>query len=138
MRWFVLILVPVIASLFVVAISASVASVIVDATSAWSAPAVVFAESFANGVEPETAAVLAAVQRPAAEFDEPSGPPAWKTIPSWSLIGTLDHVIPPALQEQMSNRAGAHITTVKAGHLSLITRPAEVTKVILSAVDATT
>ena len=110
MRWFVLILVPVIASLFVVAISASVASAIVDATSAWSAPAVVFAESFANGVEPETAAVLAAVQRPAAEFDEPSGPPAWKTIPSWSLIGTLDHVIPPALQEEMSSRAGAHVS----------------------------
>jgi pimeloyl-ACP methyl ester carboxylesterase len=99
-----------------------------------------FAKCFANGVEPKEAAVLFAEQRPAAaaEFAEPSGPPAWKTIPSWALIGTQDHVIPPALQEQMSNRAGAHVTTVKAGHLSLITRPAEVTKVILSAVDATT
>ena len=119
-----------------VAISASVASAIVDATSAWSAPAVVFAESFANGVEPETAAVLAAVQRPAAEFDEPSGPPAWKTIPSWSLIGTLDHVIPPALQEEMSSRAGAHVSRVEAGHLSLISNPADVTEVILAAIDA--
>jgi pimeloyl-ACP methyl ester carboxylesterase len=98
-----------------------------------------FTKCFANGVEPKTAAVLAATQRPAAaaEFSEPSGPPAWKTIPSWSLIGTLDHVIPPALQEQMSKRAGAHITKVKAGHLSLITHPADVTKVILSAIDAT-
>jgi pimeloyl-ACP methyl ester carboxylesterase len=98
-----------------------------------------FAKCFANGVDPKTAAVLAAAQRPAAaaQFSEPSGPPAWKTIPSWSLIGTLDHVIPPALQERMSSRAGAHVTRVKAGHLSLITRPAEVTKVILSAVDAT-
>ena len=96
-------------------------------------------ECFANGVDPKSAAVLAAEQRPAAlaEYDEPSGPPAWKTIPSWSLIGTADHVIPPALQEQMATRAGAHVTRVKAGHLSLITRPAEVTKVILSAVDAT-
>jgi hypothetical protein len=50
----------------------------------------------------------------------------------------LDHVIPPALQEEMSTRAGAHITRVRAGHLSLITRPADVTNVILSAVDATT
>ena len=32
--------------------------------------------------------------RRAAQFVEPSGPPAWKTIPSWSLIGTLDNVIP--------------------------------------------
>jgi pimeloyl-ACP methyl ester carboxylesterase len=99
-----------------------------------------FIECFANGVTPEKAAVLAAEQRPAAaaQFSEPSGPPAWKTIPSWSLIGTLDHVIPPALQEKMSNRAGAHITRAPAGHLSPITRPADVTKVILSAVDATT
>jgi pimeloyl-ACP methyl ester carboxylesterase len=98
-----------------------------------------FLECFANGVNPEEAAVLHAVQRPAAaaQFTEPSGPPAWKTIPSWSLIGTLDNVIPPALQEEMSSRAGADITRVRAGHLTPITRPAEVTKVILSAVDAT-
>jgi hypothetical protein len=47
-------------------------------------------------------------------------------------------MIPPALQEQMTSRAGAHVTRVRAGHLSFITRPAEVTKVILSTVDATT
>lgn len=99
-----------------------------------------FTHCFANGVPQKEAAVLFAEQRPAAaaEFSEPSGAPAWKTIPSWSLIGTEDHVIPPALQEQMSKRAGAHITEVKAGHLSLITRPDDVTKVILSAVSATT
>jgi pimeloyl-ACP methyl ester carboxylesterase len=99
-----------------------------------------FIECFANGVDREEAAVLFATQRPAApaQFTEPSGPPAWKTIPSWSLIGTQDHVIPLALQEEMSSRAGAHITRLKAGHLSLITHPADVTKVILGAVDATT
>jgi pimeloyl-ACP methyl ester carboxylesterase len=99
-----------------------------------------FIDCFANGVELENARVLAAAQRPAAaaQFSVPSGPPAWKRIPSWSLIGTLDHVIPRALQEMMSSRAGAHITSVRAGHLTPITRPADVTKVILSAVDATT
>jgi pimeloyl-ACP methyl ester carboxylesterase len=98
-----------------------------------------FRKCFANGVEPEHAAVLAAAQRPAAlaQFTEPSGPPAWKTIPSWSLIGTLDHVIPRALQEEMSSRAGAHISRVRAGHLTPITHPAEVTRVILAASDAT-
>jgi pimeloyl-ACP methyl ester carboxylesterase len=99
-----------------------------------------FAECFANGIPTETAAVLAAEQRPAsaAQFDEPSGPPAWRAIPSWSLIGTEDHVIPPALQEEMAARAGAHVSMVDAGHLSLISRPADVTRVILSAVDTTT
>jgi pimeloyl-ACP methyl ester carboxylesterase len=99
-----------------------------------------FIECFANGVGRADAAVLAAMQRPAApaQFTERSGPPAWKTIPSWSLIGTLDNVIPRALQEEMSSRAGAHVSRVRAGHLTPITRPAEVTKVILSAVGART
>jgi pimeloyl-ACP methyl ester carboxylesterase len=72
-----------------------------------------------------------------ARLGDPSGPPAWKAIPSWSLIGTQDHVIPPALQEFMSGRASAVIETVKAGHLSLISRPGAVTKVIEAAVAAT-
>jgi pimeloyl-ACP methyl ester carboxylesterase len=99
-----------------------------------------FRECFANGVDEETAAVLAATQRPAAaaQFSDPSGPPAWKTIPSWALLGTQDHVIPPTLQEEMYRRAGAHITRVKAGHLSLLIRPGAVVRVILSAVEATT
>ena len=99
-----------------------------------------FTECFANGVDEETAAVLAAVQRPAAaaQLFEPSGPPAWTSIPSWALLGTLDNVIPPALQQRMYERAGAHVTRVEAGHLSLITRPGAVVRVILSAVEATT
>jgi pimeloyl-ACP methyl ester carboxylesterase len=98
-----------------------------------------FIDCFATGVGPRQARVLAAVQRPAAlaGFFEPSGPPAWKTIPSWSLIGTLDKVIPRAVQEEQSSRAGARISRVRAGHLTPITRPAAVTKVILSAIDAT-
>ena len=39
---------------------------------------------------------------------------------------------------QMYERAGAHVSRVKAGHLSLITRPDAVVRVILSAVEATT
>jgi len=98
-----------------------------------------FSECFANGVKPDRAAVLAAVQRPAAlnQYGEPSGPPAWATIPSWSLIGTEDRVIPPDQQHAMSTNAGAQISTVDAGHLSLITRPNVVTDLIETAVDAT-
>ena len=49
---------------------------------------------------------------------EPSGPPAWKTIPSWYLVGTVDNAIPPAQQRVMAQRAGS--TTVEAGHLSML------------------
>jgi len=94
---------------------------------------------FATGVPASQAAVIAATQRPlaASAATEPSGPPAWKTIPSWAVIGTADQVIPPAELTFMAQRAGAHITDVKAGHLSLITKPQVVTRVILQAVQAT-
>jgi hypothetical protein len=37
----------------------------------------------------------------------------------------------------MAERAGAHIVEVKAGHLSMITRPAAVTDVVITAARAT-
>ena len=98
-----------------------------------------FASCFANGLSSQEAALLAASQRPAAlsAGTEPSGPPAWKQIPSWDLIGTADHVIPPAEQLFMAHRAGAHITEVNAGHLSLISHPDAAVGIILKAVQAT-
>jgi pimeloyl-ACP methyl ester carboxylesterase len=98
-----------------------------------------FATCFANGLSGREAALLAASQRPAAlsAGTEPSGAPAWKQIPSWDLIGTDDHVIPPAEQLFMAHRAGAHITEVDAGHLSLISHPNAAVGIILSAVQAT-
>jgi len=97
-----------------------------------------FAQCFANGLSAGQAAILAATQRPVAfsAGSAPSGVPAWQTIPSWSLIGTADHVIPPAEQLFMSNRAGAHITKIDAGHLSLISNPGAVTGVIEAAAQA--
>jgi len=94
---------------------------------------------FANGLPASQAAVIAATQRPlaASALGVTFGPPAWKTIPSWAVIGTQDRVIPPANQTFMANRAGAHITDVNAGHLSLISKPSVVTRVILEAVQAT-
>ncbi len=98
-----------------------------------------YEKCFANGVPQKKAALLEAGQRPAAldEFDDPSGPPAWATIPSWSLIGTADRVITPAQQRIMSTRAGARISTVNTGHLSLVIRPDVVTDLITTAVRAT-
>jgi pimeloyl-ACP methyl ester carboxylesterase len=98
-----------------------------------------FAQCFANGLPAAEAAVLAATQRPLAfsAASAPSGIPAWQTIPSWSVIGTADHVIPPAEQLVMSQRANAHITEIDAGHLSLISDPTAVTSVIIQAACAT-
>jgi pimeloyl-ACP methyl ester carboxylesterase len=98
-----------------------------------------FADCLANGVPASQVAILAATQRPIAfsAFTDPSGPPAWQTIPSWAVIGTADHVIPPAELLFMAHRAHAHITEINAGHLSLITNPGTVTRVIIAAANAT-
>jgi pimeloyl-ACP methyl ester carboxylesterase len=100
----------------------------------------VFARAFANDLSRQVARTLAASQRAVtlSALTEPSGPPAWKTIPSWSVVGTLDRVIPVAQQNAMSQRAGSRITKVKAGHLSPISRPRVVAQVIARAVRATT
>jgi pimeloyl-ACP methyl ester carboxylesterase len=95
---------------------------------------------FANGLPASQAAVIAATQRPlaASALAATFGPPAWKTIPSWAVVGTADHAIPLALQLAMAENAHAHITEVDAPHLSMISDPGVVTSVILQAVRATT
>jgi pimeloyl-ACP methyl ester carboxylesterase len=98
-----------------------------------------FPSCFANGIPGPEAAVLAATQRPLAEsaLGEQSGPPAWTTIPSWAIIGTADHVIPPAGQLFMAQRAGASVTEIDAPHLSMITDPGAVASIIIQAAQAT-
>jgi len=95
----------------------------------------VFLQGFANDLPAKQGAVLEATQAPVtfSAVTAPSGPPAWKTIPNWALVGTIDNAIPSSIQLFMANRAHAHITEVKAGHLSMISQPDAVTKVILEA-----
>jgi pimeloyl-ACP methyl ester carboxylesterase len=94
-----------------------------------------FPSVVANGLPASVGAELAAEQRPlaAAALSEPSGVPAWKTIKSWDVIGTNDHVLPPAEQLAMAHRAHSKITEVAAPHLSMLAAPATVTQVILQA-----
>jgi pimeloyl-ACP methyl ester carboxylesterase len=105
-----------------------------------------FPTCFASGLTAGLAAELAASQQPlaasqqplaAGAVTEPSGAPAWQTIPSWAVIGTADRVIPPAELDLMAKRARAHITDVNAGHLSLISAPCVVSRVIIEAAIAT-
>jgi pimeloyl-ACP methyl ester carboxylesterase len=99
-----------------------------------------FPSCMADGLPAKEARVLAVTQLPIATsaLTDPSGAPAWQTIPSWAVVGTADHAIPPALQLAMAENAHAHITEVKAPHLSMISDPGVVTSVILQAVRATT
>ena len=95
-------------------------------------------KSFANDVTPEVAALITATQRPASliAVAEPSGPPAWKDIPSWAVIGTQDRIITPDSQRAMAEHAGATIIEVDASHVSMISKPDAIVAVIKTAAAA--
>ncbi|MFJ5216281.1 alpha/beta fold hydrolase [Streptomyces sp. NPDC088354] len=91
-----------------------------------------------NRLSRTTAAQLAVSQRPIAAqaFGEPSGPPAWKTIPSWYLVAHDDHAIPPAAERFMASRAHAHTVEINAPHAVPLTDPGAVTRLVERAATA--
>src|SRR6266568_6895824 len=99
-----------------------------------------FPSCFANDLPPKEGAVLASAQRAFALSALPhlSGVPAWKTIPSFYLVGTIDNVIPPFAQLFMAQRAHSTIVQVRAGHLSMISHPGAVTDLIQQAAQTVT
>jgi pimeloyl-ACP methyl ester carboxylesterase len=66
-----------------------------------------------------------------------SAAPAWRSIPSWALVGTRDRVLAPAQQIAMADRADARIVKVNASHLSMISEPGQVADLIRDAARAT-
>ncbi|MCU1586620.1 MAG: hypothetical protein JWN31_113 [Frankiales bacterium] len=94
-----------------------------------------FRTAFAGDLPVRTTDQMFSEQRPfsQAAFVSPSGPPAWKTIPSWYLVATQDHAIPPVTQRFMAQRAGAHVSEVASSHVPMMSQPKATTDVILDA-----
>jgi pimeloyl-ACP methyl ester carboxylesterase len=99
-----------------------------------------FHEAFiqdANATEAET---LAVVQKPAHQSfaTEPSGPPAWKQLPTWFEVSEGDHIIPPDVQRNFAKRMNATTISLNSSHASLVTHPDEIAKLILNATKGVT
>ena len=96
-------------------------------------------DAFAQDLSEADRWLIVASQRPIALGANTAGTEtaAWKTIPSWAVVGTEDRVIPPATQRSMAERAGATITEVVASHVSMVSHPEVVIDAILAAVAAT-
>jgi pimeloyl-ACP methyl ester carboxylesterase len=94
-----------------------------------------FLDYFANGVVLEKAAVLYAVQEPTAAslFGGRTSTAAWRVKPSWYAVSKLDQTISPDLERFLAKRMNATTVELDAGHLSLVSHPQEVTRLILSA-----
>ena len=94
-----------------------------------------FHEVFAGDLTETQAGVLGASQRPvaAAAFEEKSGVPAWKTLPSWAVVATGDKAAGADVILSMAQRAGADILELDGSHVIMISQPQKVIDVILKA-----
>jgi pimeloyl-ACP methyl ester carboxylesterase len=94
-----------------------------------------FRTAFAADLPAGQTAVMAATQRPVAEaaFSEPSGPPAWKSKPSWAVVATGDTAAGADLVRSMAERAGATITEIEGSHVVMVSQPQAVAEVIQTA-----
>jgi pimeloyl-ACP methyl ester carboxylesterase len=96
-----------------------------------------FHAQFAADVPEDQADLMAATQRPVTEaaLAEPSGNPAWRKLPSYSIYGSEDRNIPPAVMRFMAERAHSVKTVVidGASHALMVSHPREVAAVIEAA-----
>jgi pimeloyl-ACP methyl ester carboxylesterase len=94
-----------------------------------------FAASFAADVPAKEAAFMADSQVPWG-VDALGGAvtdPAWRSKPSWYLVASDDHMIPPPAQRSMAERAGATVVEVPGSHSVYVSQPAAVAELIKTA-----
>jgi pimeloyl-ACP methyl ester carboxylesterase len=61
---------------------------------------------------------------------------AWRIKPSWYLVASDDHMIPPPAQRSMSERAGSTVAEASGSHSIYLSQPAAVAALITQAAAA--
>ena len=99
-----------------------------------------FHESFAADVNATEALIMAVSQKPFNQsiFGEPSGPPAWKELPTWYQVSDSDRMIPPDTQRMFAQRMNATTINIDTSHASYVAHPDEIAQLILDAAGAQT
>lgn len=94
-----------------------------------------FLKDFAGDLPEAKAKVLYAVQQSfqKALLTGKTSEAAWRSKPSWYAVSTEDRTINPDLERFMAKRMGAKTIEVPASHLSLISHPDEISRLILEA-----
>jgi pimeloyl-ACP methyl ester carboxylesterase len=92
---------------------------------------------FCKDVPDAEASVMAAVQKPfnSTIFGATLDAAAWKSIPSWFLVSQDDRAINPDQERFYAKRMNAKTIEVKSSHVSLVSHPVEVTKLIEEAAE---
>lgn len=94
-----------------------------------------FLRDFAGDLPAAKAKVLYAVQQPfqKALLTGKTTQAAWRSKPSFYAVSTEDRTINPDLERFMAKRMGAKTIEVKASHVSMISQPQAITRLILEA-----
>ena len=94
-----------------------------------------FLRDFAGDLPTARARALFAVQQPfnRALLAGRTTNAAWRSKPSYYAVSTEDRTINPELQRYLAKRMGAKTIELKSSHVSLISHPTEVTRLILEA-----
>ncbi|MER5949916.1 alpha/beta hydrolase [Streptomyces sp. NPDC001904] len=94
-----------------------------------------FPEAFAGDLPVEQARFMAHSQVPwgVEALNGAVSQAAWQTKPSWYLVATDDHMIPPPAQRAMAERAGATVAEVAASHSVYLSQPDAVADLIRQA-----
>jgi pimeloyl-ACP methyl ester carboxylesterase len=94
-----------------------------------------FLRDFAGDVPKARAKVLYAVQEPfhKALLAGKTTVAAWRSKPTFYAVSTEDRTINPDLERFMAKRMGAKTIELKSSHLSMISHPDEITRLILEA-----
>jgi hypothetical protein len=98
-----------------------------------------FAASFAADVNPATARFMADSQVPWG-VDALGGKvtvAAWKSKPSYYLVASADHMIPPPAQRAMAKRVGATVVETPGSHALYVSHPGVAARLIEKAAKAT-
>ncbi|MEQ1954041.1 alpha/beta hydrolase [Mesorhizobium sp. CN2-181] len=59
--------------------------------------------------------------------------PAWKDKPTYFMVTTRDHMVPPSQQRAMAKRAGAKVAEIDSSHAVMLSHPRDVAAFIASA-----
>ncbi|MBV8164761.1 MAG: alpha/beta hydrolase [Candidatus Eremiobacteraeota bacterium] len=101
----------------------------------WVSPAGI-ADFFAPDLPRSESAVLAATQGPiaSATFTQKVSSAAWRTKPSWCVVGSQDKMIDPSLERAMAKKIKAKKTLeLASSHVSMLSHPDQVASFIASA-----
>lgn len=93
-------------------------------------------DNFAPDLPRSEARTLFVTQGPlaASTFGDKVTKAAWRTVPAWYIVSANDRVIAPQMERDLAAQMKAKTTVLASSHLSLLSHPAEVARVIEEAV----